>query len=133
MDDSPLIARTFGAHADELGPVLDLGEAVARRDLARPVAEPAVAHLLDAPAYAAGEVVMVPPAADQEGDLAVVATQGVGVAGVGEPLKVPVHGRQPDALELAVQLLRRDRPVGGTQRVEDRFSLLGSPAHIRKR
>jgi hypothetical protein len=113
--------------------VLYLGEAVAGGDIAGPVVEAAVAHSLDAPALAAREVVMVTAAAQEKCDLAVFAAERVGVALVGQPLQVPVHGRQPDALELAVQLLRRDRALGRAQGVDDRFSLLGSPAHSRKR
>ena len=113
--------------------MLNLGEAVARCDVASPVVEPAVAHLLDAPAPAAGEVVMVTAAADQERDLSVVAPERVGVALVGQSLEVPVHGREADALQLTVELLRGDRAVGRAQCVEDRLALLGSPAHKSKR
>src|SRR5204862_1655647 len=128
-----LFAGTAGADADELRSVLDLREAVTGGHLPRPLVEPAVAHLLDAAAFAACEVMMVPRAADQEGDLAVVAPQRVGVAGIGQPLKVPVDGGQPDALEPRVQLLRRDRTIGRAQHVEDRLALLGPPAHRSKR
>src|SRR4051794_8521931 len=133
MDDLPLFAGTSGTEADKLGPVLDLREAVPGGDVARPVVEPAVAHLLHATAKAAGEVMMVPAAADQEGDLAVVAPQRVGITRIGQPLQVAVDGREPDALELAMELLRGHRPIGRAQRLEDRRSLLGSPAHRRKR
>jgi hypothetical protein len=130
----PLFAgRAGGAEADELGVVVDLREAVPGRDLARPLVEAAVAHLLDAPAFAAGEVVMVPAAADQEGDLAVLTPQRVGVAGVGEPLQVAVDGGQPHALELAVELLGGHGTVRRGQGVDDRRTLLGSPAHKSKR
>jgi hypothetical protein len=76
---------------------------------------------------------MVATAADQKRDLPVVAPERVGIPLVRESLEVPVDGRQADALELTVQLLRGDRAVGCAQRVEDRLALLGSPAHKSKR
>ena len=113
--------------------MLDLREAVTLRDLRGPIVQPAVADLLHAAANSAREVVMVPGFADQEGDLAVVAPEGVGVAGVSEALEVAVHGGEADTLEPGVQLLCGHRAVGRAQGVEDRLSLLGSPAHSRKR
>ena len=130
--NSPLDAACC-AYAVQLRLVLDLGEAMPGGDVAGPVVEPAVADLLHAPAHAAGQVVMVPPAAQKEGHLAVVAAQRVGVAGVRETLQVPVHGGEPDALETGVQLLCRDRALGRAQRVEDGLPLLCSPAHRSKR
>ena len=133
MSYSPLFAGTGRADAHQLRAVLDLREAVTGGDVAGPVVETAVAHLLDPPALAACEVVMVAAAAQQEGDLAVVAAQRVGIALVGEALQVAVDGRQANAVELPVQLLRCDRPRRPAQGIDDRLSLLCSPAHRRKR
>ena len=102
-------------------------------DVARPVLEPAVAHLLDPAALAAREVVMVAAAADEKGDLAVVAAQGIGIAFVRQALQVAIDGSEPDPVKLAMQLLRCHRAIGRVQRVEDRLPLLGSPAHGCKR
>jgi hypothetical protein len=74
-------------------------------------------------------MVMVAALADEERDLAVVAAQGVGIALVREPLEVAVDGREPDAVELAVQLLGGDRPVGAAQGLDDRVSLVCASAH----
>jgi hypothetical protein len=113
--------------------VLDLAESVLGGHRSRPFVEPAVAHLLDAAAHTAREVVMVTPLAEQERELSVLAAEGVGRAVVGQPLEVSVDGREAYVREPAVQLLRGHRAVGPPQGLEDRLALLGSPAHERKR
>ena len=74
-----------------------------------------------ATAAAAHQVVVVPGAAPAIGHLAVSAAQHVDLAGVGQDLQVPVHGREPDALtsvpEQVVHLLRAAEAV---HLVEDR-------------
>src|SRR4051794_10266727 len=129
-DFAGLVARSAaGTDAHKLGAVLDLGEAALARHGASPVVEPAVVDLLDAAAYTAGEVMVVAAPAEHERLLAVRAAQRVGRALVRQPLEVAVHGREADALELAVQLLRRHGAVGRAEGVEDRLALLGLAAH----
>ena len=125
--------RASAADADELGAVLDLGEPVVPGHRAGPAVQLAVADLLDAAARAARQVVVVPAAAEHERQLAVLASQRVGGAFVGQPLEVAVDGCEAHAVELAVQLLRRDGSIGFAQRIEDRLALLGLAAHERKR
>src|SRR4051794_35769387 len=125
----PAPARAGRAHAHQLGPVLDLREAVLGRDRARPVVEPAVVDPLHAPADAARQVVVMAALAEQERLLAAVAPEGVGDPLLREPLEVAVDGREPDAVEVAVQLLRGHRAIRPAQGLEDRVSLLGLAAH----
>src|SRR3954451_16308750 len=125
----PSGSRTAAAHAHKLRVVLHLREAVVRGHGARPVVEAAVLDALHPAADAAGEVMVMAGAADQESHLAVVTPQGVGGALVGQALEIAVDGCEAHALELAVELLRGHRAVGGAERLEDRLALFGSAAH----
>lgn len=106
-----------------------LGEAVFARHARRPLVETAVAHLLDLPADAAGEVMVVTAAAEQERELAVLSAQRVGHTLVGQALEVAVDGGESDALESAVQLLSGEGGRAALEGLHDLHALLGSPAH----
>ena len=67
--------------------------------------------------------------AQQERHLAAVAPQRVGRPFVREALEVAVDGREANAVELAVQLLRGDGAVGRAEGLEDLPSLLRPSSH----
>ena len=132
-DDFGGSAAAGAANPDKFCVMFDVAEAVFGGHRTRPVVEPAVAHALDPAADSARQVVVMALPADQERLFAVVAPERVRRALVGEPLEVAVDGREAYPLELAVQLLGRDRAVTVAEGVEDRLALFGSPAHESKR
>src|SRR3954453_15572734 len=96
--------RAGRAQADELGGVLDLGEDMAVGHIPRPVVEAAVADLLDPPARATGQVVVMATSAQQKRLLPGVAPNRVRLALVSEALQVAVDGREAHSVEPFVKL-----------------------------
>lgn len=86
--------------------MLHVAEAVIRGHGGGQVVEPAVAHLLHPPAGVAGEVVVMPPAAEQKRLVAVLTPERVRHALAGQALEVAVDGGQAHSLDPAVELLR---------------------------
>lgn len=124
-----LAPRAVGAEPDQLGAVLDLREAVAIGHAPRPVVEAAVADLLDPPAGATRQMVVMAASTEQKRLFSGVAANRVGLALVGKALEVAVDGREADAVEPLVQLLRRDSGVAAPKLADDRRPLSGGPAH----